>query len=251
MKTIRADLHIHSVLSPCGELEMSPANIIAEAQVQKLDMIAITDHNSTRQVKVIREMGRQVGIKVLYGAEVTTREDVHVLCLFRNNEMATSFQSFLDENLPDIKNKEDLFGFQVAVDEEEHIIHNEKRLLISAIDKSISELEKVVHEIEGLFIPAHVDRRAYGLYSILGMLPKDLKVDALEFSNRMREIALKKMYPETNDFTLLTSSDAHRINDIGRAVTLLKAKKATFKELKKALKGEKGRRVAGYEFYKD
>jgi 3',5'-nucleoside bisphosphate phosphatase len=249
MKTLRIDLHIHSVLSPCGELEMSPANIIAEAQVQNLDMIAITDHNSTRQARVIREMGKQVGVKVLYGAEVTTREDVHVLCLFQNKELTSEFQVFLDKYLPDIKNKEDLFGFQVAVDAEEQIIHNEKRLLLSAIDKRIDEVEQKVHSLGGLFIPAHVDRQAYGLFSQLGMMPDGLKVDALEFSYRMRDDELKQKYQKTADYVLLTSSDAHRVNDIGRAVTLIKAKKPTFRELRKALRNEKGRHVIGYEYF--
>ncbi|MFB6320675.1 PHP domain-containing protein [Saccharicrinis sp. FJH54] len=248
MKTLRIDLHIHSVLSPCGELEMSPANIISEAQVRGLDIIAITDHNSTRQAGVIREMGKQIGIKVLYGAEVTTREDVHVLCLFQNREQAGEFQVYLDKHLPDIKNKEHLFGFQVAVDAEEHIIHNEKRLLLSAIDQSIEDVETKVHSLGGLFIPAHVDRQAYGLYAQLGIMPQGLKVDALEFSYNMKDNVLKRKYPESADHVLLTFSDAHRVNDIGRAVTLIKAKKPTFRELKKALRNEKGRHVIGFEY---
>lgn len=248
MKLVRADLHIHSVLSPCGELEMSPANIIAEAKHKQLNMIAITDHNTTRQAEVIYNLGQKAGISVIFGAEVTTKEEVHVLCYFPDGVQASKFQLFMDENLPDIKNNEHLFGYQVAVNEEEHIFYTEKRLLLTALKKGIDEIEKVVHELGGLFIPAHVDRQAYGLFSQLGMIPKGLNIDALEFSYRMRKEELKQKYAETVSYQLISSSDAHMVDKIGRVVSLLKIKRPTFKELKMALKNEKGREIFGFDY---
>ena len=112
---IRADLHIHTVLSPCGDLEMSPENILHFAQIQGLNMIGITDHNSTRQAPIIRDYGKTKGIFVLTGAEICSKEEVHALTIFETDEQLTIFQHYLDVHLPDIPNDPEKFGFQVVV----------------------------------------------------------------------------------------------------------------------------------------
>lgn len=130
---IRADLHIHTVLSPCGDLDMSPANIIGMALQKGLSLIGISDHNSTRQAPVIQQLGEQQGLRVLCGTEVNTAEEVHALAYFPTLERLTAFQHFLDLHLPDIKNNPDKFGYQVVVDAEEQITYEEERLLITAL----------------------------------------------------------------------------------------------------------------------
>ena len=118
----KADLHIHTVLSPCGDLEMSPTAIVDRALERGLDMIAISDHNTTRQVKVTQKVGKEKGLFVLGGVEVTSQEEAHCLCFFETDEQLDQMQAFLDEHLPKIPNDEDRFGYQLIVDENEEIV---------------------------------------------------------------------------------------------------------------------------------
>lgn len=248
MNQYRADLHIHSVLSPCGELEMSPVNIIERAKANRIDMLAICDHNSTRQVEVVRQLGQKAGISVLYGAEVTTKEEVHVLCLLPTLDAQIEFQEYIDKYMPEVDNIEHLFGHQVAVDDEERIVYNEKRLLLSAINQSIDKVQKKVAALSGIFIPAHAERVAYGLFSQLGLMPEGLFVDALEFSYRTLREQFVEKYPVSKNYALITSSDAHRLEGIGRAVTVFEMEEPTFEELKLALHDRNGRRIVGYDY---
>ena len=130
---IRADLHIHTILSPCGDLEMSPANIIGIALRKGISLIGISDHNSTRQAPLIQELGEKQGLRVLCGTEINSIEEVHALAYFPTLERLAEFQTYLDHHLPDIKNNPDKFGYQVVVDAEEQITYEEERLLISAL----------------------------------------------------------------------------------------------------------------------
>ncbi|MDR2888130.1 MAG: PHP domain-containing protein, partial [Bacteroidales bacterium] len=141
MKLFRADLHIHTVLSPCGSLEMSPRRIVDEAIAKGLDIIAITDHNSTRQCRAVIEAGKEKGVLVIGGAEINTREEVHCVTLFEDTEKLDRFQEYIDRYLPDIPNNPDKFGYQVWVNGNEDIEGEEPRLLLSGLDQSIDEVE--------------------------------------------------------------------------------------------------------------
>ena len=182
MKSFRADLHIHTVLSPCGDLEMSPVNIVSEAALKGLDIIGITDHNTTRHCELITRFASRKGIFVMQGAEVTTKEEVHCLAFFENTDALLKFQVFLDENLPEVKNNPEIFGYQVQVDENDNVVYEEKKLLINAISKSFEETETFIHSLNGLFIPAHLNRSKNSIYSQLGFLPDKLNADAVEIS---------------------------------------------------------------------
>ncbi|MEI6682245.1 MAG: PHP domain-containing protein [Bacteroidota bacterium] len=243
MKTFRADLHIHTVLSPCGDLEMSPDTIIAKAKEMKLDIIGITDHNSTRQCAVVRELGAIHDIVVLSGAEVTTREEVHCLAFFETDAQLGEFQHYLDENLPDIMNDVRQFGYQVAVDTANNIVFEEKRLLISALNQSIDQLEAMVHRLNGLFIPAHADKSRFSLYAQLGFLPPDLQVDALEISPFQDPGKFLQLHPEILPNCLISGSDAHYPYQIGSRITAFEMENRGFEEIKKALH-KKGHRNA-------
>lgn len=231
------DFHIHTVLSPCGDLEMSPVAIIDRARALQLDILGITDHNSTRQAQIIRELGEQSGIKVLTGAEVTTREEVHCLVFFDLPQSLERFQHFLDENLPDIKNDTDKFGYQVVVNQNNEILYTEDKLLISALPVSIDALEAIVHNLNGLFIPAHVDRLRFGLLGQLGFVPDDLRADALEISPICDLQSLCNHHPEIRKHALISGSDAHRLADMGRCRTLLEMNSKEFDSIKKLLAG--------------
>jgi len=243
MKFLKADLHIHTVLSPCGDLEMSPARIVAEKKKKKLDIIGITDHNTTRHCLLISELAKDKGIYVLPGAEVNTKEEVHCLAFFENTDTLSIFQDFLDENLPDIMNDPDRFGYQVQVDEEEMIIYEEKKLLLNAIKKNITEVEKFVHSLKGLFIPAHIDRKKNSIYSQLGFMTADLKADALEISRASSPKVFTELHPEIKEFSILRNSDAHLLKDIGAASSVFQVEEPTFAEIFMAIKGLNGRKL--------
>jgi 3',5'-nucleoside bisphosphate phosphatase len=243
MNRYSADLHIHTVLSPCGDLEMSPVNIVDRAVERGLDIIAITDHNHTGHARLTRALGTRRGLWVVYGAEVTTREEVHCLTFFDTEDQLDRFQVYLDRNRPLIPNDIQLFGHQVIVDEEEQIIAELERSLYPAMNKGIDEVTEFVHSIGGLFVPAHVDRRMNGLYSQLGFLPVGLDLDAIEiFRQTDREAAVKE-HPELKDFELLKSSDAHFIGDVGRCTSTLLMDQRSFKEFRMALRGLDGRGI--------
>ncbi|NOU18983.1 MAG: PHP domain-containing protein [Bacteroidales bacterium] len=243
MRSFSTDLHIHTVLSPCGDLSMSPSNIVERAAAIGLELIAITDHNSTLHGPTVRKIAEEKGIMVLYGAEVTTKEDVHCLCLFENEKQRILIQNFLDENRPEIKNNPDLFGHQVLVDEQEEIIEEVEPLLISGINASIDEIEKIVHQIGGLFIPAHIDRPKYSIMSQLGFIPKDLKYDALEISKNTSMDTIFKNYSYIKNARFIKSSDAHTLNQIGTSKMFLRMNNLSWNEFKMAILGIEGREI--------
>jgi len=243
MKTYRTDLHIHTLLSPCGDLEMSPANIVSLAKMRGLDIIGITDHNSTKQCKLVWELGRRVGLTVIPGCEMTSREEVHCLGLFGDFEALEPFQQFLDEHLTIIPNDPSLFGHQVVIDEAENILEELDNYLGAALDVSIEEVEQKVHELSGIFIPAHIDRPRNSLFSQLGFLPPELKVDALQISKLADESKIREKYKISQVITMVKFSDAHFPDDLGKTYTIFEMEEPTLNEIRKALRKESGRAV--------
>ncbi|MBI9065801.1 MAG: PHP domain-containing protein [Salinivirgaceae bacterium] len=243
MNTYQADLHIHTILSPCGDLQMSPKNIIAEAAKKGLDIIGITDHNSTRQSRLIKKLGEKEGIFVLCGAELTSKEEAHCLVFMPDDESLALLQAFLDTNLPNIQNDVNQFGYQVCVDEKENIVFEEPRLLISAINKSIKEIQELTYSLGGIFIPAHVNRPRYSIISQLGFIPDDLLVDALELSRHITRAEFIKQNRYLEKYNFISNSDAHFVNDVGAVNTLLQMEMRSFEELKMALNGLDGRKI--------
>lgn len=234
-KKYRADLHIHTVLSPCGDLDMSPSAIIERAVALDIDIIGITDHNSTKHCKLAKELGEKSGVFVMQGVEITSREEVHCLAFFETDEQLQRIQSFLDEKLPMVMNNTDKFGYQVVVDADEQIIDQEKRLLISAIDASVDEIGDLVREIGGLFIPAHVNRPMFSLISQLGFIPPDFKADALEISRHIAKDNFIAQNPWLDKFAFIQSSDAHFIKDIGSITSTIETDALSFEAIKTAI----------------
>jgi predicted metal-dependent phosphoesterase TrpH len=243
MQCFKADLHIHTVLSPCGTLEMSPNNIVNRALEQKLDIIGITDHNSTRHCKLVRKIGNEHGLLVLTGAEITTREEVHCLVFFENDESLDLFQNYIDKWLPFVENNPSKMGYQVIVDEEENILDEVKPLLITGLNQSIEEVCAKVRELNGIFIPAHVDRLYSGILSQLGFIPKGLDVDAIEIWNVNSRDKFTSKYPEYKHYTLIKNSDAHNLSQIGSKYSEYKMEKPSIEELLKAFHNIEGREV--------
>lgn len=243
MQWYRADLHIHTVLSPCGGLDMSPVNIIRQAVEKKLDIIAVTDHNSTLHCKLVCELGDRYGIKVIAGAEINTSEEIHCLTFFENTDMAVEFQHYIDENLLAIENNPEIFGHQFVVDEYENILGEEKRWLGASLKKGIDEISRYVNKLGGLFIPAHINRRNSGIYQQIGFLPDTAHIDALEVAQFPDFREFLEQHPETGSFAKISNSDSHSLDRIGVVSTRYFLERPDFGELVKALKGLEGRMV--------
>jgi PHP family Zn ribbon phosphoesterase len=243
MQWFKADLHIHSVLSPCGGLDMSPVNIIRQAVLKKLDIIAITDHNSTRHCRSAREIGKKNGITVLAGAEINTREEIHCLTFFESIDKADFFQQYIDLKLIVIRNNPDIFGHQFIVDEQENILEEENRLLVASLDAGIEEVAHEVFRLGGLFIPAHINRKSNGIYSQIGFIPASAGIHGLEISLTGDFKEFLKEHPETEHYGLITNSDAHSLEQIGSQTTNLFLENPEFAELVLALRNENGRSV--------
>jgi PHP family Zn ribbon phosphoesterase len=235
----KADLHIHSVLSPCGDLEMSPSAIIKEAKSKGLNIIGISDHNSTRNALVTKKIAEKNNIFVLCGAEVTTKEEVHCLCFMPDENSLLEFQKFLDSKYVFFQNDPNKFGYQLVVDEDENIIDEVDTLLINAIDYSIEDLQKKVYELNGIFIPAHVDRPRFSLSSQLVFIPDNLKYDALELSKYAEQTGFLQNFPWFSPNRFIMSSDAHFIPDIGSVYTELEMKSLSFEGVRLALQNLK------------
>ncbi|MCB8964259.1 MAG: PHP domain-containing protein [Bacteroidales bacterium] len=235
MGLYRADLHIHSVLSPCGDLEMSPVNIVSKAKAVGLDIVAITDHNSTLHCPLVVELAQKVGILAVCGAEITTKEEVHCVCLVENEEARIQLQQFIEENMQRVPNNPDIFGYQVVVNEQEEILHEVDYLLLGALSKGINEVEAFVHSIGGLFIPAHADRPKYSITSQLGFVPPDLNYDALELSRHTTVEKFLSVNPFVTRKRFIRSSDAHMIDQIGAIYTDFDMTGLSFSALKAAI----------------
>lgn len=244
MNTYKADLHIHTLLSPCGSLEMSPANIVRAALAAGLDIIGIADHNSTKQAPLVKKLAAEKGLFVLCGAEVNTSEEVHCLTFFESTEQLAAFQSYLDKHLIYVKNKPELFGEQVVVDEDEMIVEDVEPLLINALDVGLSAVEHEVRRLKGLVIPAHIDRMYNGLFGQLGIMPQGFTPDAFELSARAAYNDWKNSGRLPEHATFIRSSDAHRPENIGDGFTLFTMEKPSFDEIKKALARHNGRNVS-------
>jgi len=235
MNQYRADLHIHSVLSPCADLEMSPVNIVNRAKSVGLDIIAVTDHNSTLHGPLVRKIAERLGILAVFGAEVTTREEVHCVCLFEDNASRLKLQEYIEENIQKVPNNPDIFGYQVVVNEQEEIIEEVEYLLHGALSKGINDVEAFVHGNGGLFIPAHADRPKYSLTSQLGFVPPDLKYDAIELSKYTTEEKFLASNPFVTRKRFVRSSDAHMLDQIGTISTTFLMNDLSFEELKLAI----------------
>ncbi len=243
LREYRADLHIHTILSPCTELtEMSPHAIVERAHQIGLDFIAICDHNSCENTLPAKKCSLDIDLEVVSGIEITSREEVHTLGLFDDVDEALKVQEVVYSNLPG-ENDEETFGYQVVVDEKDEVLGFNKKLLIGATTLTLEKVVELIHSFNGLAIASHIDREGFSIIGQLGFIPPGLALDALEISPRISAPEVRSKFPQSNDYPIITSSDAHALNDIGKVSTTFLMEKVSVGEIKLALMGEKGRKV--------
>lgn len=239
----RADLHIHTCLSPCSDLLMTPYRIAEKAASLGLNIIAICDHNSVENVEVTRRVAKEKGINALPGIEITSSEEVHIVGLLRDTNSALRLQDIIYENLQPGENDEEVFGYQVIVNEIDGVLGFNKRLLIGSTNLSVNQVIDIIHSFEGIAIAAHIDREGFGIIGHLGFIPSDLRLDALEISSNVSVEEARKRFKEYAHIPWIRSSDAHKLDDIGKVSTGLFMEHATFEELALAFKEIGGRSV--------
>lgn len=233
------DLHVHTCLSPCADSAMLPTAMVRQAKMKNLDGIGICDHNSTENVSAVKKAGEREGLQVFGGLEITSSEEVHILAFFDDDAALNEIQGIVNKNLTG-ENDEKYFGEQVIVDEDDRVIGSSKRMLIGATGLSVDAVVRSIRGLGGLAIASHIDREGFGIIGQLGFIPKDLPLDALEISTRAGK---DKSEFAIHGFPLVTFSDAHYLQDIGKAVTCFVLEKATVDEISRALKGKDGRSV--------
>lgn len=230
------DLHIHSCLSPCGDNDMTPANIAGMAAVKGLDVVALTDHNSSRNCGPFLKMAEAYGLIALPGLELCTEEDVHVVCLFPDLYAALDFDRYVYDRMFKIPNKEHIFGAQLLYNDQDEIIGHEPNLLISSASIRFEDIHGLVEERKGIMIPAHIDKNANSLISNLGFVPPDSKFRCAEVKDLSKLPELLKNDPYLNDCCIISNSDAHYLEHIHEPEHTLRVKSRTIPDILEALK---------------
>ncbi|MBE6903916.1 MAG: PHP domain-containing protein [Ruminococcaceae bacterium] len=222
MKKYFYDLHIHSCLSPCGDDDMTPNNIVNMAKIKELDIIALSDHNSVRNCRAAIKVGQEVGITVLPAMELTSSEDIHILCLFADIEKAEAFEDYVYDGMLKIKNDEELYGQQLIMNENDEVTGSRENLLIVASGIDTYSVCQTVESYGGVAIAAHIDKDSNSLVATMGALEKDMGFCAFELSKSCNQSLFFEKYPSyKNDYVYISNSDAHYLWDINENINFM------------------------------
>lgn len=230
------DLHIHSCLSPCGDDDMLPSNIVGMAALKGLDVIAVTDHCSCENCPAVEKLADAYGVVALFGMELTTVEEVHVLCLFDNVPAAMEFGKYVRSQYQSVMNIRDIFGKQQIVNEDDEIIGEEEVLLINATNIGFDEVFGLTEKFGGVMIPAHIEKNANSLLANLGFVPEDSRFPCFELKHIGYLDELREKHPYLKKCAMITNSDAHYLEYINEPVNFLEAEERSAKAVLKALK---------------
>lgn len=234
------DLHIHTALSPCGDRSMTPNNIVNMAMLKGLDTIAITDHNSTLNCEACIEVAKDKDIIVIPGIELQTKEEVHCICLFKNLSNLKTFQGIIDHKMIDKENRPDYFGEQLVFDKNDNIVDNEKKLLMASVDITLNKAFEEVMSLDGILIPAHVDKSTFSIISNLGFIPINLDISTIECSKRCDINELKSRFPYLDKYKIVTNSDAHYLGDLSEKENYIDVGTKNINEIIEYFKAKKG-----------
>lgn len=213
----RYDFHLHSCLSPCGDNDMTPYNLVNMAKVMGLDVIALTDHNTARNCPAAVNAGEEAGVLVLPGMELCVSEEAHIVCLFGHTQAALDFSHYVEQHIPDIPNRPEIFGEQRLMDGEDHVTGLFEKLLLTAADISVEEVHDLVGSYGGICYPAHIDRDSYSVISALGIFSDTWGFSAAELTREADADTYRARYPALDGLPVVRSSDAHYLEHIGCA----------------------------------
>lgn len=219
---------------------MIPPLIIQQARNNGINVIAITDHNSTGNINAVQKAAVGSGVTVLPGMELQTREEVHLLCIFDTLDQAEEWQALIDAAMPDMKNRPDIFGEQFIVDETGEFIRREEKLLNAAVNIGLHDAWRGVEDLGGICIPAHVNRQAFGLIGVLGFIPDDIPFEAMEISASLTPSAACKFFPQLRNYPLIQDGDVHVLDDFW-GTTELVIDSPTVAEIRLAFRGQENR----------
>lgn len=211
------DLHVHSCLSPCADDDMTPNNIAGMAALKGLQILALTDHNSCKNCPAFFEACRRQGIIPIAGMELTTAEDIHLVCLFETLDAAMNFDRTIEAHRMPIPNRPEIFGNQSILDGEDELIGEEEILLISATDLPIEEAIDLARAYGAHVYPAHIDRESNGIVAILGGIPEEYGFSTFELKEAEKLSEMMAQFPQIRSEAVLVSSDAHRLWEINEA----------------------------------
>ncbi|MBE6828386.1 MAG: PHP domain-containing protein [Ruminococcaceae bacterium] len=228
---VKADLHLHSCLSPCGDNDMTPYNIVNMAKLLGYDMIALTDHNSCLNCEGAVEAGKKAGITVVPGMELCTAEEIHCICLFPETNAALEFSDYIRSTMPDIKNRPDIYGEQIIMGSQDEITGREDRLLHLASSVSVDSLVSLVSGYDGVCFPAHLDRNSYSLLSVIGFVYPELCFRAAEFTPDADVAPFLEKHPLLKEMKILKNSDAHYLENMLPPVQTLELRECSAKAL--------------------
>ena len=208
------DFHIHSCLSPCGDNDMTPNNIAGVCALAGLQIAALTDHNSVKNCPAFYKAAKKQGVIPIAGMELTTAEDIHVVCLFERLEDALAFGEDVDKRRIRIPNRVDIFGEQIIMNEEDEPVDSESDLLPNATMLSLDDVPPLVEAYQGVCFPAHIDREANGIVSILGTVPESPDFGCVELRDLEKQEEYLQKYPILQNKRVVCGSDAHYLWDI-------------------------------------
>ena len=241
------DLHIHSVLSPCADLEMGASDIVKKCRSEGISIIAVTDHNHVANFIALRDaVESEPGepLLVLPGMEVQSMEDIHTVVIFPDEDTAYKYKDWLWQKMPEIKNKENKFGFQLIIDKDNNVLDQVEVLLIQGVMRSVDEISSEAMNLGCIVIMAHIDRPSFSYEAVLGPLPDEFQCNAVELSPLVTasEIPIwHKKYPHR---TFIRSSDSHKLDQISRSrCCKMMLGELSFEEVRRALGNEDGRKV--------
>ena len=243
------DLHLHTVLSPCSDLEMGAAEIVKKSRSEGISIIVVTDHNHVANYSALRNAAREPGepLLVLPGMEVQSMEDIHVVIVFPDEAAAYKYKDWLWQKMPNIKNKNDAFGYQFIIDKDNNILEKEEILLIQGVMRTVDEISAYALKMGCIVIMAHMDRPSFSYEAALGRLPDEFQCSAIELSHRVSDSEMQMWRAKYPGRTIIRSSDAHKPDQISRAnCTKMKLGGLSFEEIFRALKHENGREVMNF-----
>ena len=244
MRQFVADLHVHTLLSPCAAIEMTPRNIVWHAVRHKVDIIAITDHNACDNVTAALEAAKSTDVTVLLGMEVESKEEAHLIVLFEKMRQLNAWEKFIQEHMSGRLNDAERFGAQFIVDADDNFVAEKNELLLASLTAGVAEISAAVKRLDGICIASHVDRPTYSIISQLGFIPPDVDLAAVEVSRHMPVEDAVQRIPAIGSLPVITASDAHVMEDfVYGPKTVFYLEQPTLGEIRQALLAQNMRKV--------